>query len=163
LSKAENIRPPAASSRLRLAILAGTLAVSLGALTSSGADAAPVPIMGGTFSGKTSQESVANSFRNLKFTVKRKKRKVTLTLEPTIARGDCFSTPMFTLGGETPTAKLNAKGVFSFTRTFIGSKIDKIKGRFVSPTQIKGTLVYWFADQDLCYDGRVKARFKASR
>jgi hypothetical protein len=123
--------------------------------------AAPIAVKGGTYSGKTSQSSVASGFRNIKLKVK--KGKVTLLTEPTVGRGDCFSTPRFTLGGETPRVKLSGRGVFSFTRTFIGSKFDRIKGRFVSDHQIEGTLVYWFADQDLCTDGKTRITFKAKR
>src|SRR5213593_1342047 len=95
---------------------------------------AKVAVKGGKYKGKTTQEAVAPAYRKLEFKVK--KGKVTLTTEPTVARGLCLSTPVFTLGGETPKANLNGRGAFSFTSTFIGSKFDRIKGHFTGPTEV---------------------------
>jgi hypothetical protein len=141
---------------LASALLAALVSAGLG----SGA-AAKLAVKGGKYSGKTTQQAVAPAYRKLEFKVK--KGKVTLTTEPTVARGLCLSTPVFTLGGETPTARLNGRGAFSFTSTFIGSKFDRIKGHFVSPKEVEGIAIYHFLAQDLCSEGKTKVNWSASR
>jgi hypothetical protein len=129
-------------------------------LLGPGAADAGVSVKGGKYRGTTAQTSVAGGFRQIQFTVK--KRRVTLTAEPTVARGFCYSMPVFTIDGN-PTKPLSKRGAFTFTRTFFGSKIDKISGRFVSPTRIEGFALYNFQSQDLCSEGKVKVSFSASR
>jgi hypothetical protein len=136
-------------------------AVALAALLLLGpisADAG-VPIKTGKYKGKTTQAAVASSFRNIQFTVK--KGRVTLTTEPTVARESCLSTPVFTLGGTTVSHKLGRNRTFTFTHTFLGTKIDKIHGRFVAPNEVEGYAVYNFAAQDLCSAGKSKVNFTA--
>jgi hypothetical protein len=147
---------PRSTSKIRslglaLALLAGLLILVPGA-------GAGVPHKDGRYSGATSQAAVTPSFRALQFTVK--KGKVTLTGEPVVAKGLCLSTPVFTVDGTAKT-RLSARGGFSFTRTFIGSKFDRISGRFVSPTEVEGFVVYHFQAQDLCAGGKTKVRFTA--
>jgi hypothetical protein len=113
----------------------------------------------GNYSGSTTQQAVTPSFRKIRFTVK--KGKVTLTTEPTVARGSCVSTPVFTLGGTTVRKKLSKKGTFTFTHTFLGTKIDKIHGKFVSTDEVQGYAVYNFSAQDLCSGGRARVNFSA--
>ena len=117
------------------------------------------PRRDGNYAGSTTQQAVTTSFRKIRFTVK--KGKVTLTTEPSVARGDCVSTPVFTLGGTTVTKKLSKNGSFTFTHTFFGTKIDKIHGRFVSTDEVEGYAVYNFFGQDLCSAGRAKVNFSA--
>ena len=146
--------PKIRSLGLALALLAGLLS-PVGGPSGAGAG---VPHKDGRYSGKTTQEAVTASFRRVQFTVK--KGKVRLTTEPVVAKGLCLSTPVFTLGG-TPTRKLSRRGSFSFTRTFVGSRFDRISGRFVSPTEVEGFVVYHFQAQDLCAGGKIKVRFTA--
>jgi hypothetical protein len=113
----------------------------------------------GKYSGKTDQESVNTSFRKLEF--KLKKGKVTLTTEPVVSRSLCVSTPVFTLDGS-PTKPLSKRGQFTFTKTFMGNKIDKISGHFVSSNEIEGFAIYHFLGSDLCTEGKTKVTFKAS-
>jgi hypothetical protein len=112
----------------------------------------------GQYSGKTTQEAVTPSFRQVLFTVK--KGKVTLTTEPTVARGECLSTPVFTLDG-TSSKKLGKDRSFTLTHTFLGNKIDKIHGKFVSPNEVEGYAIYHFQAQDLCSAGKSKVNFTA--
>jgi hypothetical protein len=70
---------------------------------------------------------------------------VTLTTEPTVARESCLSAPVFTLGGATATTKLGRKGSFTFAHTFLGTTVDRIHGRFVSPTEAEGFAIYHFS------------------
>lgn len=114
---------------------------------------------GGAYSGKTTQEDVASSARKLEFTIK--KGKVTLTTEPVVRRDLCLSPPVFTLEGRTPKKPLSSRGAFSFTETFLGTKIDKISGRFVSENEVEGTVVYNFAGGNLCSAGATKTTFTA--
>jgi hypothetical protein len=150
---------PRSSSKIRSLGLALALLVGLLILVSgpSGADAG-VPHKDGRYRGATVQATVTPSYRALQFTVK--KGKVRLTGEPVVAKGLCLSTPVFTVDG-TPTRKLSGRGRFTFTRTFIGSKFDRISGRFVSPTEVEGFVVYHFQTQDLCAGGKTKVRFSA--
>ena len=116
----------------------------------------------GNYAGSTTQQVVTPSFRKIRFTVS-KMGKVTLTTEPTVARGDCVSTPVFTLGGTTVSKKLSKNGAFTFTHTFLGTKIDKIHGRFMSTDEVEGYAIYHFSVQDLCSAGRAKVNFSAKR
>ena len=63
-----------------------------------GAADAGVAVKTGNYNGKTDQDAVSTAFRKIQFTVK--KGKVILITEPTVARGDCVSTPVFTLGSQ---------------------------------------------------------------
>lgn len=150
--------PPAAVGRViaASAVLAALVTAGMG----PGATA-KVAVKGGKYKGKTTQEAVAPAYRKLEFRVK--KGKVTLLTEPVVAHGLCLSAAVFTLGGETPTAKLNGRGSFSFTRTFIGSKFDRIKGTFVSPKEVEGFAIYNFQAQDLCSAGATRVKFTAQR
>ena len=89
-----------------------------------------------------------------------KKGKVTITVEPSVARDSCISTPVFTLDG-TSSKKLGRNRTFTLTHTFFGNKIDKIHGRFVSSTEINGYAIYHFDAQDLCSEGKSKVNFTA--
>jgi hypothetical protein len=113
----------------------------------------------GNYTGSTTQQAVSPPFRKLKFTVK--KGKVTLTVEPTVARGDCLSPQVFTLGGATASKKLSRSGSFTLTHTFLGNKIDKIHGKFTDVDRVEGYAIYHFSDQDLCSAGRSKVNFTA--
>ena len=135
------------------AVLAGLLVLGPGV-----ADAG-VPIKTGKYKGKTTQAAVNSGFRTIQFTVK--KGKVTLTTEPTVAREACVSSPVFTLGGATASKKLGGNRSFSFTHTFLGNKIDKIHGRFVSTNEVEGFAIYHFPAQDLCSAGKARVNFTA--
>ena len=135
------------------AVLAGLLLVGPGV-----ADAG-VAVKTGKYNGKTDQDAISTAFRKVQFTVK--KGKVTLTTEPTVAREACVSSPVFTLGGATASKKLGGNGTFSFTHTFLGNKIDKIHGRFVSASEVQGFAIYHFPAQDLCSEGKTKVNFTA--
>jgi hypothetical protein len=135
------------------AVLAGLVVLGPGV-----AGAGPA-IKTGKYKGKTTQAAVASAYRTIQFTVK--KGRVTLTTEPTVAREDCLSAPVFTLGGATPTHKLSRNGTFTFAQTFLGNKFDKIHGRFVSPNEVEGYAIYHFSAQDLCSAGRSKVNFTA--
>ncbi len=123
-----------------------------------GVAGAGTPIKTGTYRGKTMQASVSSGYRTLQFTVK--KGRVTLTTEPTVARGLCLSTPVFTLDGPV-SKKLSGSRTFTFTHTFIGNKFDRIHGTFVSSDEIDGYAIYHFPQQDLCSAGKVKVDFTA--
>jgi len=118
------------------------------------------PPKSGTYKGKTDQDAIGAPFRIIKFTLK--KGKVTLISEPTTAREACVSVPVFTLDG-TPRKKLSRNRAFTFTRTFLGAKMDKIHGRWVSPTKVEGYALYNFPAQDLCSAGKTKVSFTARR
>lgn len=120
---------------------------------------AGVSVKTGLYKGKTTQQAVTDSFRNVKFKVK--KGKVILTTEPSVARGDCVSTPVFTLGGATASKKLGRSRSFTFTHTFFGNKMDKIHGRFVSSNEVQGYAIYHFFAQDLCSGGKARVNFTA--
>jgi hypothetical protein len=136
---------------------AGLLAALL--LLVPGVADAGIAVKTGAYKGSTTQQAVSSSFRKIQFTVK--KGKVTLTTEPTVARDACVSTPVFTLGGATASKKLGRDRTFTFTHTFLGNKIDKIHGRFVSPDEVEGYALYHFSSQDLCSEGRSKVNFTA--
>lgn len=135
------------------AVLAGLVLVGPGV-----ADAG-VAVKTGKYKGKTDQDAISTAFRKVQFTVK--KGKVTLTTEPTVAREACVSGPVFTLGGATASKKLGGNGTFSFTHTFLGNKIDKIHGRFVSTNEVEGFAIYHFPAQDLCSAGKTRVNFTA--
>jgi hypothetical protein len=103
---------------------------------------------------------VSTSYRTFEFSLK--KGKVTLKSEPVVANGLCVSAPVFTLE-QTPRKKISKRGAFTFTHTFVGKKFDKISGRFVSPTEVQGYVIYHFQAQDLCAGGRARVNFTAKR
>jgi hypothetical protein len=119
---------------------------------------AGTPVKTGKYSGKTAQEAVSSAFRKIEFTIK--KGKVTITTEPSVAFGECISTPVFTLDG-TSSKKLGKDRTFTLTHTFFGNKIDKIHGKFVSSNEIEGYAIYHFDAQDLCSGGKSKVNFTA--
>jgi hypothetical protein len=120
---------------------------------------AGIAVKTGKYKGSTTQQAVSSSFRKIQFTVK--SGKVILTTEPSVARESCISTPVFTLGGATATKKLGKDRAFTFTHTFLGTKMDEIQGRFVSPDEVQGFAIYHFSGQDLCSAGRSKVNFSA--
>lgn len=123
----------------------------------------PDSFRSGTYLAKTKQETVALGFRSFEFTLN-KKGKVTLMTEPVVRKEFCTSVPVFTLDGATPTKPLSKRGAFKFTSTFEGTRIDSIKGQFVSSTRVEGFAVYNFQGQsDLCTPGSVKIPFTATR
>jgi hypothetical protein len=117
------------------------------------------PIKTGTYTGKTTQAAVNDPFRKIQFKVK--KGKVKIITEPSVARDDCVSAPVFTLGGTTSSKKLGRNRSFTLTHTFLGNKIDKIHGKFVAPNEIDGYALYHFNAQDLCSGGKSKVNFTA--
>jgi hypothetical protein len=145
--------------RARVLITAVVLSVLVMA-AAPGTGLAKSRFKGGTYSGKTDQDSVSSSFRKLEFKIK--KGKVTLTTEPVVNRDLCVSTPVFTLDGD-PVKPLSKRGAFTFTKTFQGDKIDKISGRFTSPKKIEGFAIYHFFGSDLCTEGKTKVKFEATR
>jgi hypothetical protein len=114
----------------------------------------------GQYNGKTTQSTVNSPFNQIRFAVK--KGRITLTTEPTVARGLCVSFPVFTIDGN-PSHKISGRGTFNFTKTYMGNKFDKITGRFVSTTEIEGFAIYHFPQQDLCSEGKTKVRYTATR
>jgi hypothetical protein len=146
-------------SRTAVRILLTAAALAGLAILGPGAADAGVAVKTGKYKGSTTQQAVSSAYRQIQFTVK--KAKVTLTTEPTVARESCLSTPVFTLGGTTATHKLGGDGTFTFTHTFLGTKIDKIHGKFVSPNEVDGYAIYHFSAQDLCSEGRSKVNFTA--
>ena len=140
----------------RMLLIATALAGLL--LLGPGAAGAGVAIKTGKYKGATTQQAVSQGFRKILFTVK--KGKVTLTQEPSVARDLCVSTPVFTIDGD-PSHRLGRNRTFTFTHTFLGTKIDKIHGRFVSPNEVEGYAIYHFSSQDLCSAGRSKVNFSA--
>jgi hypothetical protein len=134
------------------AVLAGLV------LLGPGVADAGVPVKTGLYKGKTTQQAVTDSFRKIQFKVK--KGKVTLTLEPSVAREDCVSTSVFTQDGN-PSHKLGRNRTFTFTRTFLGNKVDKIHGKFVSSNEVEGFAIYHFSAQDLCSGGKARVNFTA--
>lgn len=145
----------------RRALVSALLALGVLILLAAGAGpaGAGTPIKTGKYSGSTTQEAVSPGFRLVQFTVK--KGKVTLTTEPTVAWGLCLSTPVFTVDG-TSSKKLGKGRTFTLTHTFLGNKIDKIHGKFVSSNEVNGYAIYHFNAQDLCPAGKIKVSFTAS-
>jgi hypothetical protein len=119
---------------------------------------AGTPIKTGKYKGKTTQQAVTDSFRAIQFKVK--KGRVTITTEPSVAREDCVSTPVFTQDG-TSSKRLGRDRTFTLTHTFLGNKIDKIHGKFVSSDEIQGYAIYHFNQQDLCSAGKSRVNFTA--
>jgi hypothetical protein len=156
LTRAITSRRKAPAGRRRVFVMALVLLVVLA--LGVGTAGAGTAIKRGTYTGETSQEAVGSSFRQLQFTVS--KGKVTLTAEPTVARGYCLSTPVCTVDG-TSSKKLGRDRAFTLTHTFLGNKIDKIHGQFVSSNEIDGYAIYHFAAQDLCSEGKTKVNFTA--
>ena len=161
------------SPRIAVAVAAATLASALalgalqpvaGAAPQTGGGTGKVEPRKGTYRGKTKQRSVESSARTIEFEVNRKRTRIELTLEPTVARDFCIAPPVFVLDGVPTSARLK-RGRFGFSRTFVGSRIDRIKGRFVAPEEIEGEAVYNFAGSDagLCAAGATKVRFSAKR
>jgi hypothetical protein len=142
---------------VRILLPAAALAALL--LLGPGAAVAGTPIKQGKYKGKTDQDAIGGSFRSIQLKVK--KGKVTLVAEPTVGRQECVSTPVFTADGATPAKKLSRSRSFSFTRTFLGNKVDRIQGRFVGPDEIEGFATYHFFAQDLCSGGKMKVSFTA--
>jgi hypothetical protein len=153
--------------RKRLLVAAWCLALALAcvpAATAAEKKSKPVTsFRSGTYAGVTKQETVAKEFRSVEFTLSKKGR-VTLTAEPVVRKEFCTSVPVFTLDDATPTKPLSRRGAFKFTSTFEGTRIDSIKGQFVSETRVEGFAVYNFQGQsDLCTPGSVKVAFAATR
>jgi len=149
LTRSKKFRRAAALVPLALLLLLTQWTLPAGAGT---------PIKTGKYKGSTTQAAVTDAFRKIAFTVK--KGKVTITTEPSVARDFCVSTPVFTLDG--PSSKKLGRGrAFTLTRTFLGNKIDKIHGRFVSSTEIQGYAIYHYSQQDLCSGGKSKVNFTA--
>jgi hypothetical protein len=140
-------------------ICAALALVALVALGPAAADAG-VSFKRGTYSGATTQSTVDPAFRGIQFSIK--KRRITLTTEPTVARGLCVSTPVFTIDGN-PSHKISGRGTFAFTKTYMGNKFNKITGRFISTTEIEGFATYHFPQQDLCSEGKTKVRYTAKK
>jgi hypothetical protein len=128
------------------------------ALMGPGVADAGIAVKTGRYNGKTDQVAIGTAFRRIQFTVK--KGRVTLTTEPTVAREACVSAPVFTLDGN-PRHRLGRNRTFTFTHTFLGNKIDRIQGRFVSPNEVEGFAVYNFPAQDLCSAGKARVNFTA--
>jgi hypothetical protein len=153
-------------NRSSASIWLGAAALALLLVAAPNAGAAPkgdTVFRSGTYSGKTKQETVDLDFRKIEFRLSRK-GKVTLLTEPVVRREFCTSVPVFTLDGATPTKPLSRRGAFTFTNTFLGTKVDRIKARFVSETRIEGFALYNFQGQsDLCSPGSVKVQFGANR
>jgi hypothetical protein len=140
-----------------LLALVGCLAVVALGATSAGA----ATFKKGTYKGHTKQDRVLKSARAINLKVKGSK--ISLTAEPAVARNWCISAPVFLLDTDKVTTKLKKGGGFSFSRIFIGTKFDQIKGRLNEEGEIEGTALYHFRDSDsgLCADGKTKVRFKA--
>jgi hypothetical protein len=56
-------------------------------------------------------------------------------------------------------------GKFTFSATFSGSKINRIKGTFVDAETIEGELTYYFdaSDSGLCSAGKKVTKFTARK
>jgi hypothetical protein len=159
LTRVITSRRKAPAGRRRALVTALVLLAALVVLApGAGTAGAGTAIKTGKYSGKTSQDAVSSAYRQVQFTVK--KGKVTLTTEPTVARGYCLSTPVFTLDG-TSSKKLARDRSFTLTHTFLGNKIDKIHGKFVSSNEVEGYAIYHFQAQDLCSEGKTKVNFTA--
>ena len=151
-------RRSVSAGRLSALALTASLLAMLFFLGPGAADAG-IAVKTGRYRGSTTQQAVTDSFRRIDFTVN--KGKVILTTEPTVAREFCVSTPVFTLGGATAKRKLGRNRTFTFTHTSLGTKVDKIHGRFVAPDEVEGFAIYHFQAQDLCSGGRSRVNFSA--
>jgi hypothetical protein len=137
--------------------LVGGLA-AWGASTAVGAAVQP---KNGTYKGSTQQPTVVKAQRGIEFKVKG--RRIILTKEPLVALGACVTPPTFIEEpGQTVKSRISGGGTFSFTRTFLGSKFDKISGRFDSETRIEGEATYHFPSSATCEGGKTTTTFKAS-
>ena len=138
---------------------AATALIAAGSL--AGVATGASPFKKGRYTGTTNQERVEKEARTVEFRLKG--RKISLTGEPAVAKGFCIAAPVFLLDEDRITTRLNSRGAFSFSRTFIGSKVDRIKGRFNDKGEIEGTAVYHFRDSDsgLCSAGKSKVKFTA--
>jgi hypothetical protein len=135
---------------------------SLGAIEPR--DDAAVQPRKGSYKGKTSQASVEGAFRQIRFSVKGKR--ITLTTEPVIRHGFCLSPPVFVEEGAPPvTKKISGNGSFAFERTFEGSRMNLIKGRFVDEKTIEGRIRYFFpaSASGECDAGKETPTFTAAR
>jgi len=135
-------------------------------LTAGGAAAAigapAVDPTDGRYTGFTQQQAVVKSERKLEFKVKG--RRIILTKEPLVAFGACVTPPTFLPEpGDRRRTKISGRGTFSFTHTFLGSRIDRISGRFVSDSVIEGEVLYHFHPSATCGGGKTKTTFKATR
>jgi hypothetical protein len=155
---------PRTRTSTRIAAAVAAAAVGLALAAPDPGSAAAVQPQKGTYGGKTSQRSVDTSFRRIEFKVNGKRTRITLTVEPVVARNFCVSSPVFLAEAATVRTKLR-RGRFAFTETFVGSKFNRIAGRFVSPTEIEGEATYWFAESDagLCGAGSTTTRFSAEK
>jgi hypothetical protein len=154
--------------RMSLALAGAVFLVGsvVGPLSAGGAPATaagPIKAKKGEYKGNTSQERVLKSARTIVLKVSGN-NKISMTQEPAVARGSCIAAPVFLLDVDRVTTKLGKGGKFKFTSTFIGSKIDRISGRFVSEDTIEGEALYNFRDSDsgLCSAGKTKVKFDAT-
>jgi hypothetical protein len=116
----------------------------------------------GKYTGFTQQQAVVKSERKLEFKVKG--RRITLTKEPLVAFGSCVTPPTFLPEpGDRIRTKISGSGAFSFTHTFLGSRIDRIRGRFVGDSRIEGEVLYYFHASATCGGGKTKTTFRAKR
>jgi len=147
-----------------LALTVVVVAVMLGIAQGSAGGAASVTPTKGTYSGHTKQDNVLKSARAIGFKVNGKRTRISLTTEPVIARQFCASPPVFLLDVNSVSTKLK-RGKFSFSATFSGSKINKIKGQFVTNKSIEGEITYFFATSDagLCSAGKTTTTFTAKK
>jgi hypothetical protein len=124
------------------------------------ASAAAVKPKKGGYTGNVKTEDVVSSVRVISFTVRGKT--ILLTQEPVLRRGFCLSAPTFLLNEKSVSATINSKGKFSYARTVSGG-VDEIRGAFVSPTRIEGTVTDNFAaNGDLCSKGAKTVEFTAA-
>lgn len=159
MTRANTVRSRGSSGRLSVASAILLLAALIVLAPGPGSAGAGVAIKSGNYRGATTQTTIASGYRTIGFTVK--KGKVTLTTEPTVAREYCLSTPVFTLAGGTVSKKLGKDRSFTFTRTFVGNKVDEIHGKFVSSNEVEGYAIYHFSAQDLCSGGKSEVNFSA--
>jgi hypothetical protein len=118
----------------------------------------------GNYKGTTTQQSVVASARRITFRVK--SRRITLTTEPVVRRDFCLTPPVFIEEeGQVVTKKISRNGTFSFERTFVGQKVNRIRGTFVDDHTIEGTATYHFpaSASGQCSAGKESPRFTAER
>ncbi|MGZ5375591.1 MAG: hypothetical protein ACXWEF_03970 [Solirubrobacterales bacterium] len=152
-----NFANRARKGALPAALVLVALIVSAG--PASIASAAAVKPKKGDYTGKTKTEDVIESVRVISFSVRG--RTIKLTEEPVLRRHDCLSPPVFLLDQDSVSAEISPSGEFSFERTVFGSRIDKIKGRFVSRNRIEGKVTDNFPAQYLCKEGKKTVEFTA--
>ncbi|MDP9228475.1 MAG: hypothetical protein M3M99_05410 [Actinomycetota bacterium] len=154
---------PRTTTVLRVSATTAAVAViALASVVGESGGAAPIAPKKGEYRGKTAQQAVASSARQIAFKLKGKK--ISLTAEPLVARNFCVSPPVFLLDVASVSTKFKGNR-FKFTSTFIGSKMDKISGRFVSSTKIEGEVLYHFPESasGLCGAGTTRISFSAKR